>query len=232
MKETPIQTIARLEEVISKQKAELTEVKKDRKRLNYAVERLEKERLSLQSSKEDVAKMEDLEKQIEELKSAVGEKERGIEIIKGYTEKYWAEIKRLKKDLTIKTVMSEDEAIRKVVDKLCDIMNGHHCDREQLEYFNSGERYFYLVKGCSPHISSAIFSTNDLIIRIHPKNGRDLTNLDILYLQKTIGNRMEYLRAMNEFEKFKKTNPSNDELVEWTYNKGMELLPIYEDKIF
>lgn len=54
MKETKDQTIARLEEVISKQKAELTEVKKDRKRLNYAVERLETkiDKLSNQSSKE------------------------------------------------------------------------------------------------------------------------------------------------------------------------------------
>ena len=53
MRETKDQTIARLETVISEQKKELTEVKKDRKRLNYTVERLvkEKERLSHSTSK-------------------------------------------------------------------------------------------------------------------------------------------------------------------------------------
>ena len=65
MKETKDQKIERLEKIIGEQKAELTEVKKDRKRLNYAVKRLEKKReqLSLQSSKEDTAKIKELEKQ-------------------------------------------------------------------------------------------------------------------------------------------------------------------------
>ena len=42
MRETKDQTIDRLEKVIDKQKKELSQVKKDRKRLNYAVDRLTK----------------------------------------------------------------------------------------------------------------------------------------------------------------------------------------------
>ena len=40
MRETKDQKIERLEKVIDKQKKELSKVKKDRKRLNYAVDRL------------------------------------------------------------------------------------------------------------------------------------------------------------------------------------------------
>ena len=46
MRETKDQTIARLEKKIEEQKKEMTEVKKDRKRLNYAVDRLERQILS------------------------------------------------------------------------------------------------------------------------------------------------------------------------------------------
>ena len=44
MRESKDQKIARLENVIEVQKKEISEVKKDRKRLNYAVERLEREK--------------------------------------------------------------------------------------------------------------------------------------------------------------------------------------------
>lgn len=73
MKETKDQTIARLEGVIEEQKKEMSKVKKDRKRLNYAVARLERQnqKLSAQSSKEDVEKMSELESRIEELKQAI-----------------------------------------------------------------------------------------------------------------------------------------------------------------
>lgn len=236
MRETKDQTIARLETVISEQKKELTEVKKDRKRLNYTVERLvkEKERLSLRPPKEDTKMIKGLEKQIEELKVAVEEKERAAETLKNSQNSCWTEIKRLRRELKNKIVISENIAINKVVEELCNITNGHHFNREQLDRFNNGDRYFdYSFKDYpDTHIQNAIFSTKNLIIQIHPHNGRELVMLDRVYLEKAIGNRMEYLKAMNDLEQFKKSNPSNEELVEWTYQKGMELLPIYEDKIF
>lgn len=77
MRETKDQKIKRLEKAIEEQKQELTEVKKDRKRLNYTVERLEreKEKLSLQSSNElekqtlsNQSEIDSLIRQIRELK--------------------------------------------------------------------------------------------------------------------------------------------------------------------
>lgn len=230
MRETDEQKIERLEKVIAEQKEELTAVKKDRKRLNYAVERLEREKtkLSLQSSKEDTELIKELEEQIEKLKSSVEEKERESEILKTSNSNRLAEIKRLKTELKTKIVIAESDVIKEVIEELYKLKNGHLSNREQLERFNNGDRYFDSMH----HIQFVIFSTEDLIIRIHPKNGRELIGLDILYLKKYIGNRYEYLIAMKELEQFKNSNPSNDELVEWTYKKGMELLPIYEDEIF
>ena len=56
--------IERLEKVIDNQKKELSEVKKDRKRLNYAVERLER-LLKNHSSKEDKKKIAFLERELQ-----------------------------------------------------------------------------------------------------------------------------------------------------------------------
>lgn len=63
MRETKVQKIARLEKKIEEQKKEMTEIKKDRKRLNYAVDRLERQikKISSTSSKEDAAKIIELE---------------------------------------------------------------------------------------------------------------------------------------------------------------------------
>lgn len=234
MRETKDQKIKRLEKAIEEQKQELTEVKKDRKRLNYTVERLEreKEKLSLQSSKKDIVTIKDLEKQTEVLTLAIEEKKREIKNLKSDSYKQRKEIYQLRNDLRSKIIMSENEAMKKVVEKLCKIKK--ESNEEQLQYFQNGDRYFdYSFKDYpESHIQCSIFSTKNLIIQIHPKNGRDLIGLDIFYITKTIGNRLEYLEAMHKFEQFKKSNPSNDELVEWVYKKGMELLPIYENEIF
>lgn len=235
MRETDEQKIERLEKVIAEQKEELTAVKKDKKRLNYAVERLEreKEKLSLQSSKEDTELIKGLEKQIENLKSSVEEKERESEKLKAVNNNQLINIRLLKKELNNEITIIENKVTEKLIELLHKLKNGHLFNKEQLERFNNGDRYFnYGFKDYPIHIQFAIFSTKDLIIRIHPKNGRELVGLDILYLKKYIGNRYEYLIAKKELEEFKNSNPSNDELVEWTYKKGMELLPIYEDEIF
>ena len=79
--------IERLEKVIDKQKKELSEVKKDRKRLNYAVERLEREKKKALNTLTPAAidliceytdKVSEKEKQNEELKSVIIEKEKII----------------------------------------------------------------------------------------------------------------------------------------------------------
>lgn len=78
MRETKDQKIERLEKIIDNQKKELTQVKKDRKRLNYAVERLENT-LKKHSSKEDKKRIAILEK---ELNVATETAERRYELLK------------------------------------------------------------------------------------------------------------------------------------------------------
>lgn len=77
MRETKDQTIERLEKVISNQKKELSKVKKDRKRLNYAVERLDRV-LKNHSSKKDTKRIKELQttiftlnKKIEKLNDSI-----------------------------------------------------------------------------------------------------------------------------------------------------------------
>ena len=238
MRETKDQTISRLENVIEVQKKELSEVKKDRKRLNYAVERLEKEKekLSAQSSKDDIEKIKELETQIEELRIAITEKDKAIKDIKEVNSSLKADIDEYRKVTFADYQKYEKEIISCVIDKILEWRRGHVSDYQQLKAYQNGERYycFDFINYPNLHIYHSIFSTEDLFIRIHPKNGRTLTPIDHELIKKYFENRIEYLWAMKEFENFKRNNPnvSNDELVEWTYNKGMELLPKYEEMIF
>lgn len=72
MRENKDQTIARLEKVIEAQKKEMTKVKKDRKRLNYAVERLERQinKLSTNMSPTEAKRIKELEGRLEKAKEA------------------------------------------------------------------------------------------------------------------------------------------------------------------
>lgn len=72
MKETKDQTIDRLEKKIEEQKKEMTGLKKDRKRLNYAVERLERKinKLSTNMSPTEAKRIKELEGRLEKAKEA------------------------------------------------------------------------------------------------------------------------------------------------------------------
>lgn len=90
MRETKDQTISRLENVIEVQKKELSEVKKDRKRLNYAVERLERQnkKFSANSSKEDVAKIKELENMVQSYRDLVPKHNKTALILKELARRY------------------------------------------------------------------------------------------------------------------------------------------------
>ena len=76
--------IERLEKVIDDQKKELSEIKKERKRLNYAVERLEREKVKALNTLTPTAinliseysdQVVETEKKNEELKAIIADKE-------------------------------------------------------------------------------------------------------------------------------------------------------------
>lgn len=255
MRETKVQKIARLENKIEEQKKEMTEIKKDRKRLNYAVERLERkiQKLSAQSSKEDVKRMSELESQIEELKSAIEtkdaemakEEERYQRLLSDYR-KINTDVDAIRKEIWKDKNKFEEETMKRAIENIVKSMDGVYSqswdDKRQLKYFNEGRRYWFYGNNdedCSiPVQCCTMFSTNYLIIAIHPDKGRELSGIDKYAIQRYLYTNYKteklYRKAMEELKEFKENNPNvaNEELVEWAYNKGMELLPLYKDKIF
>lgn len=255
MRETKVQKIARLEKKVEEQKKEMTEIKKDRKRLNYAVERLERQiqKLSAQSSKEDVKRMRELESQIEELKSAIEtknaemakEEERYQRLLSDYRQ-VKTDVDAIRKEIWGDKEKFEVETMKRTVEKIVDRMGRIYSqsrdDKRQLKYFNEGRRYWFYGNNdedcSSPVQCCTMFSTNRLIIAIHPDNGRELSGIEKYgleyYLKTNYWTREKYNAAIKELKEFKETNPNiaDEELVEWTYHKGMELLPLYRDMIF
>lgn len=254
MRETKVQKIARLEKKIEEQKKEMTEIKKDRKRLNYAVERLERkiQKLSAQSSKEDVKRMRELESQIEELKSAIETKdaemakkeERYQRLLSDYR-KINTDVDAIRKEIWKDKNKFEEETMKRVVENIVKSMDGVYRqswdDKRQLKYFNEGRRYWFYGNNdedCSTPVQCCtMFSTNYLIIAIHPDKGRELSGIDKYAIQRYLYANYKteklYRKAMEELEEFKENNPNiaDEELVEWAYHKGMELLPLYRDMI-
>ncbi len=255
--------IERLEKKLAEKEDELSQVKKDRKRLNYAVERLEREKVKALNTLTPAGnrliceysdKVTEKEKQIEELKAIISEKEKEMadkeeqynDLLLKYNEKkgdedairkqIWGEKKNFQSEVMERTV-------NKIVEKWDGVYRQSWDDRKQLRYFNEGKRYWIYVGDedgdfSRPLYRASMFSTNYLIISIHPDNGRELSGIDQYaiqqYLNRNYHTQREYTKAMNELKEFKKNNPNiaEDELVEWAYQKGMELLPLYRDKIF
>lgn len=255
MRETKVQKIARLEKKIEEQKKEMSKIKKDRKRLNYAVDKLKRQnkKLSAQSSKEDAKRMRELESQIEELKSAIEtkdaemakEEERYQRLLSDYR-KTNTDLDAIRKEIWKDKNKFEEETMKRAIENIVKSMDGVYSqsrdDKRQLKYFNEGRRYWFYGNNdedCSlPVQCCTMFSTNNLIIAIHPDKGRELSGIDKYAIQRYLFANYKteklYRKAMEELKEFKENNPNiaDEELVEWTYHKGMELLPLYRDMIF
>lgn len=255
MRETKGQKIARLEKKVEEQKKEMTALKKGRKRLNYAVERLERkiQKLSAQSSKEDVRRIKELGSRIEELKSAIEtknaemakEEERYQRLLSDYRQ-VKTDVNAIRKEIWGDKNKFEEETMKRAIENIVKSMDGVYSqswdDKRQLKYFNEGRRYWFYGNNdddCSTPVQCCtMFSTNYLIIAIHPDKGRELSGIDKYAIQRYLYANYKteklYRKAMEELEEFKENNPNiaDEELVEWTYHKGMELLPLYRDMIF
>lgn len=265
MRETKVQKIARLEKKIEEQKKEMTEIKKDRKRLNYAVERLEREKKKALETLTPAAinliceysdQVAEKERKNETLKAIINEKENVIadkenrynNLLSAFNEKrddenairekIWGDKKEFEASVMTYTV-------QKIVTYWDGIYRQSWDDKKQLKYFNDGRRYWDYYDDDGDEINTrahlelcSMFSTTHLIIGINPDNGRELSGIDkyaIQYYLKTNDKTKKiYSVAIKELEEFKENNPNvaNEELVEWAYHKGMELLPLYRDKIF
>ncbi len=236
--------------------------------MNYAVKRLEREKVKALNTLTPAGnrliceysdKVTEKEKQIEELKAVIAEKEKLIQ----QNEKYCNNLKEglSEKQREIGTLMisqqntvnklvqlHNEETIKKIVDFQNDIRwEKYKHNRTQCKYlsrFNESKPFFTHMFDDDPDYTDEelkesyimpchfMFSSQTLLININPQSGRMLEEIDNIALKYILERNNEYKQALHELNNFKETNPSRTELMNWTYQKGMELLPLYRDKIF
>ena len=176
MRETKDQKIERLEKVIDNQKKELSEVKKDRKRLNYAVERLERV-LKDHSSKEDKKKIALLEKDLQTANETAEKRYKQLKRGKEICNEFFKRITRMKEyanrwensfakkrlgyfiggaeeDIDGHRLYDQNTLIANV-----NILDGHWLDDKTTEKIKDRlegrEEYKALIERCKPYMEAA-----------------------------------------------------------------------------
>ena len=240
MRETKDQKIERLEKVIDNQKKELSEVKKDRKRLNYAVERLEREKkkaletltpAAIDLISEYSEQVNETEKKYEELKVQIAETKK---VIEQKEEQYKMLLEKYnEKEKAAKAVSNQNweerekfkyETIKKTAENIASTWEGMYSqswdDRRRLRYFNGGKRYTMYGNDENddfevPYTCSPMFSPKNLIIGMNPDTGRGFEPMDYYalhyFLKNSYKTRRAYSKAINELEEFKTNNPNISE---------------------
>ena len=233
--------IERLEKVIDKQKKELSKVKKDRKRINYAVERLESEKAKAKdkSSSNDIQKIKELNAQIKQLEQSIEEKE--LEMAKKEERskskisseencaKYW---KRKYDDLWNDIEAEHNAYFEKTLIDLIRNRKGVDERNEILSAYERGDLYYSLNENGEER-KYPFFSPSNLFIQIHPKTGLPLTKENFKVLQKWAYLHFDYQYRMGLWEEHRlQYNLSDEAKVKNAYELGKELVPLYEHLLF
>lgn len=179
MRETKVQKIARLEKKIEEQKKEMTKIKKDRKRLNYAVDKLKRQnkKISSTSSKEDAAKIIELEnmlgKEREHYQNLATKHNNAIEALKELIRRYKILMESPKisdKDFNMKRLLYFMGGFYEDIDGFplfdfdtlitrVNILNGgwitEEISRKIKERLENSETYKETLKRCEPYIEAA-----------------------------------------------------------------------------
>lgn len=233
--------IDKLEEKLAKKEAELSQVKKDRKRLTYAVERLENEKKKAKdtSSSNDIQKIKELNAQIKQLEQFIEEKEvemaekekRSLSKIRSEenTTKFWYN----KYHELWKDIEAEHQAyFEKTLIDLIYSRKGFKESKEILNAYERGELYYTLTEN-GEEKQYPFFSPSNLFIQIHPKTGLPLTkeNYKVLYnwayLQCDYQYRIEIWK-----EHLLEYNLSDEAKAKYAYEIGKDLVPLYEHLLF
>lgn len=241
MRETKDQKIERLEKVIDNQNKELSEIKKERKRLNYAVERLENEKAKAKekSSSNDIQKIKELNAQIRQLEQSIEDKE--LEMAKKEerskskisseenTTKYWYN----RYNELWKSIEAEHNAyFEKTLSALIRNRKGVKERKEILDAYERGELYYTLTVN-DEEKQHPIFSPSDLFIQIHPKTGLPLTKENFKVLNEWAYLRWDYQYRIGIWKDYLINNNLSDEAkVKNAYEIGKDLVPLYEHLLF
>lgn len=148
------------------------------------------------------------------------------------------------------SIRTEKEIAReeylKLIQRLADKIGFGAHNKGNKEAFDRGDLYY--DEGCP------MFDPDTLLININPRTGRVLDEEDHRFLLTIFGGDKAlpreanenhgiiiegatsywYWKAMDEYKEWKLNHPDSDAIgiTEWTYNKGMEILPKYIDIIF
>lgn len=241
MRETKDQTIERLKGVIEEQKKEMTEIKKDRKRLNYAVDKLKKETQTERgkSSSDDIQKIKTLKTQIRQLERSIEERElemkkkeeRSKMIIsrEESTAKYWH---RKYNDLWTSIEAEHNAYFEKTLIDLIQNRKGGKERKEILSAYERGELYYSLNEN-GEQKEYPIFSPSDLFIQIHPQTGLPLTKENFKVLYKWAEFQPDYQMSVGYWRNYlQNDHPSEKAIIQSAYNAGKKLLLLYEHLLF
>lgn len=239
--------IEKLTVKLAETEAELSKVKKDRKRLNYAVDRLENEKAKAKdkSSSNDIQKIKELNAQIKQLEQSIEEKE----------EEYGKKVKRLLEERQIaerncnyykdkmntarEQVRSELESeyngmLNNVIRAIANTRKGKPKSNPNISRYEDGKRYFIERKDNEEH-EIPIFSIENLFIQIHPKTGLPLSDIHFKLFKEWAYLNLDYLQFYSPYEEYINKNKMRMEFntrVEAAYIVGKKLLPFYEHLLF
>ncbi len=129
----------------------------------------------------------------------------------------------------------EEEIKARLINMLASVRSPKMHRPDFLDRFKKGEMFYDKFWETNPkmHILHSMFAHDNLLIRIHPENGRRLNDIDRLFILEHIKDNVEYEAAIKELKSFYANNPkaTTDEIAEYTYKAGKKLLPIYKDLI-
>lgn len=240
MRETPKQKMERLERTVAERNETIKALNKENRQLNSQLKKIGQETAA---EKDDV--ISSLQSQIQEQNQQyLNEIDRKTAIIK----KYETKIERLDE---INKKLSDDHyrfslelsanKMFQIMETISKLKNYRPCDveKERVRSFQNGEHTYKAYFGRNPlnpdedDFPSPLpfFDVRNLLIWIDPKTGRELNTLDYVNINGHIHNRYDYIIAQMELKEFRKSAPSKEELDDFVYKKGMELLPLYEEWI-
>ena len=247
MRETKDQKIERLEAKLTETEAELSQVKKDRKRLNYAVERLENEKAKAKekSSSNDIQKIKELNAQIKQLEQSIEEKEEEYskkvkrlleekQIAERSNNYYKDKLYTVQKDVRNEVELEYEECFNNVIRTIVNTRKGKPKNSPNISRYNDGKRYYIERKDNEDH-EKPIFSIDNLFIQIHPKTGLPLSDIHFKLLKEWAYLNLDYLQFYSPYEEYINQNKMRMEYntrVEAAYIVGKKILPFYEHLLF
>lgn len=238
MRETPKQREERLLRINSEQKNEISDLKKQRRSMQYEIKRLKKTTAYLENMEDEI---ETLKREIENLKSSLNSKEELFNLMETYYKKEISQkdsrINRLlipqknqQEDLTHHYEVKFD----RILESILDVTVPNPFYDKILKQYQKGDRYYNILENGKEKIYP-IFSPDTLFIQVHPDTGKPLTEF-----HKKLLNKWGYLNTdyLNYFSPYKewldktKLKLKESLLIEHSYRLGKELLPLYRRFLF